>query len=55
MVSANDVSRVFLQSMISRRVVTDKLARVLWAKAVDAVKSNKKPRLFHLRNIDEKT
>ncbi|KAF8509277.1 Nse1 non-SMC component of SMC5-6 complex-domain-containing protein [Gautieria morchelliformis] len=39
MVSSNDVPRLFLQTMISRRVVSDKLARVLWGKCVEAVKA----------------
>ncbi|KAF8522234.1 Nse1 non-SMC component of SMC5-6 complex-domain-containing protein [Hysterangium stoloniferum] len=39
MVSSGDVSRVFLQSIISRRVVSDKIARILWRKCVEAVKA----------------
>jgi len=39
MVSAGDVSRVFLQSIISRRVVSDEMARVLWRKCAEAVKA----------------
>lgn len=38
MVSSNDVARLFLQTMISRRIVSDKLARVLWRKCVEAVR-----------------
>ncbi|KAF8580892.1 hypothetical protein K439DRAFT_1355770 [Ramaria rubella] len=39
MVSVDDVSRVFLQSIMSRRVVSDKLARILWEKSVEAVRA----------------
>ena len=38
MVSENDVQRLFLQAIISRRVVSKKLAQILWEKCVDAVK-----------------
>ncbi|KIJ44016.1 hypothetical protein M422DRAFT_83866, partial [Sphaerobolus stellatus SS14] len=37
--SSNDVGRVFLQSMISRRVISDKLAKTLWKKSIEAVQA----------------
>ncbi|KAI0306508.1 Non-structural maintenance of chromosomes element 1 [Multifurca ochricompacta] len=39
MVSANDVQRLFLQSVISRRVLSADLAKVLWKQSVEAVKA----------------
>lgn len=39
MVAEGDVGRVFLQSIISRRVVSDKLIRVLFKKSIEAVKA----------------
>ena len=39
MVSENDVQRLFLQAIISRRVVTKKLAQILWERCINAVKS----------------
>lgn len=41
MVAEGDVGRVFLQSIISRRVVSDKLIRVLFKKSIEAVKGEK--------------
>ena len=38
MVSSLDVQRLFLQSVISRRVVSADLAKVLWGQCVQAVK-----------------
>jgi non-structural maintenance of chromosomes element 1 len=38
MVSPLDVQRLFLQSVISRRVISADLAKVLWAQCVQAVK-----------------
>ncbi|TCD61082.1 hypothetical protein EIP91_009049 [Steccherinum ochraceum] len=37
MVSADDVQRLFLQAIFSRRIVTQKLALKLWEKCIDAV------------------
>lgn len=37
-VAQSDVGRVFLQSIISRRVISDKLIRVLFRKSIEAVK-----------------
>ncbi|KII88656.1 hypothetical protein PLICRDRAFT_110634 [Plicaturopsis crispa FD-325 SS-3] len=39
MASSNDVQRLFLQAILSRRVVSAKLAKVLYAKCVEAVKA----------------
>ncbi|KAI0797893.1 Nse1 non-SMC component of SMC5-6 complex-domain-containing protein [Abortiporus biennis] len=39
MVSSNDVQKLFLQAIISRRIVSQKLAVKLWEKSVDAVKA----------------
>jgi hypothetical protein len=36
--SADDVQRLFLQALMSRRVVTKALARILLKKCVEAVK-----------------
>ncbi|EPQ58234.1 hypothetical protein GLOTRDRAFT_35587 [Gloeophyllum trabeum ATCC 11539] len=38
MVSSNDVQRLFLQAVISRRVLSYKLAHTVWLKCIDAVK-----------------
>ncbi|KZT26317.1 hypothetical protein NEOLEDRAFT_1155819 [Neolentinus lepideus HHB14362 ss-1] len=38
MVSSSDVRRLFLQAVISRRVLSYKLANVIWRKCIDAVK-----------------
>ncbi|KZP24800.1 hypothetical protein FIBSPDRAFT_909748 [Athelia psychrophila] len=38
MVSSNDVSRLFLQAVLSRGMLSEKLAMTLWAKCIDAVK-----------------
>jgi len=40
MVSSADVERLFLQSVLSRGVMSFKLAQVLWEKCVDAVKAS---------------
>jgi len=39
MVSSSDVRRLFLQAVISRRVLSYKLANVIWRKCIDAVKA----------------
>ncbi|KAF7969019.1 hypothetical protein HWV62_28628 [Athelia sp. TMB] len=39
MVSSNDVQRLFLQAVISRGMLSENLAMVIWAKCVDAVKA----------------
>ncbi|TFK55006.1 hypothetical protein OE88DRAFT_1623283 [Heliocybe sulcata] len=39
MVSSNDVQRLFLQAVISRRVLSYTLAHVIWWKCIDAVKA----------------
>ncbi|KAF9647607.1 hypothetical protein BDM02DRAFT_3097856 [Thelephora ganbajun] len=41
MASADDVQRLFLQALVSRRVVTKSLARILLKKCVEAVKAAK--------------
>lgn len=41
MVSSNDVSRLFLQAVLSRGMLSEKLAMTLWAKCIDAVKGKK--------------
>lgn len=51
MVSSNDVGRLFLQSIISRRVVSDKLAKVLWGKCVEAVKGEALRINFRVTNV----
>jgi len=38
MVSSLDVQRLFLQSAISRRVLSAELAKVIWKQCVEAVK-----------------
>ncbi|KAH9951923.1 Nse1 non-SMC component of SMC5-6 complex-domain-containing protein [Amylocystis lapponica] len=38
MVSSNDVRRLFLQALLSRRVLSQELAVKLWGKCIDAVK-----------------
>ncbi|TFY70411.1 hypothetical protein EVG20_g2601 [Dentipellis fragilis] len=40
MPSADDVPRLFLQSILSRRVVSVDLAKVLWKKSVEAVRAS---------------
>ncbi|KAG6890468.1 hypothetical protein C0992_001515 [Termitomyces sp. T32_za158] len=37
MVSSDDVPRVFLQAILSRAIVSEKLAQALWAKSIDTV------------------
>ncbi|KAG6878709.1 hypothetical protein C0993_011524 [Termitomyces sp. T159_Od127] len=37
MVSSGDVQRVFLQAILSRAIVSEKLAQTLWAKSIDVV------------------
>ncbi|KAL6309242.1 Nse1 non-SMC component of SMC5-6 complex-domain-containing protein [Sparassis latifolia] len=39
MVSSNDVQRLFLQSMLSRRIISQKLALKIWEKCVEAVRA----------------
>jgi len=39
MASSNDVERLFLQAIFSRGVLSEKLARILWAKCVRAVQA----------------
>ncbi|KAI0093959.1 Nse1 non-SMC component of SMC5-6 complex-domain-containing protein [Irpex rosettiformis] len=39
MVSSSDVMRLFLQGIMSRRMVTEKTARKLWQKCIEAVNS----------------
>ncbi|KZT44071.1 hypothetical protein SISSUDRAFT_1039334 [Sistotremastrum suecicum HHB10207 ss-3] len=39
MVSVNDIDRLFLQSILSRRIVSDKLFKLLWMKCKDAAKA----------------
>ena len=38
MVSPLDVQRLFLQSVLSRRVLSADLAKVLWKQSIEAVK-----------------
>jgi hypothetical protein len=40
MVSANDVDRLFLQAVLSRGLMSTKLARVLWQRSVSAVNAS---------------
>ncbi|KAG6903216.1 hypothetical protein C0995_002759 [Termitomyces sp. Mi166 len=37
MASSSDVQRVFLQAILSRAIVSEKLAQTLWTKSIDAV------------------
>ena len=37
-VSSNDVQRLFLQAILSRRILSQKLAAKIWEKCIDAVK-----------------
>lgn len=37
MVSASDVDRLFLQAVLSRGVMSSKLAQLLWEKSIEAV------------------
>ncbi|KAK0483544.1 Nse1 non-SMC component of SMC5-6 complex-domain-containing protein, partial [Armillaria novae-zelandiae] len=39
MVSADDVQRVFLQAILSRGVLSENLAKILWARSVEVVKA----------------
>ncbi|KAI0928564.1 hypothetical protein AcW1_005769 [Taiwanofungus camphoratus] len=39
MVSSNDVQRLFLQAVLSRRALSQKLALKIWEKCIDAVKA----------------
>ncbi|KAG7452591.1 uncharacterized protein BT62DRAFT_1070341 [Guyanagaster necrorhizus] len=39
MVSADDVQRVFLQAVLSRGVLSENLAKILWARSVEVVKA----------------
>ncbi|KAK0459645.1 Nse1 non-SMC component of SMC5-6 complex-domain-containing protein [Desarmillaria tabescens] len=39
MVSADDVQRVFLQAVLSRGVLSENLAKILWARSVQVVKA----------------
>ena len=41
-VSAADVERLFLQAVISRGLLSAKLAQSLWEKSIDAVNGNEK-------------
>lgn len=43
MVSADDVQRVFLQAVLSRGVLSENLAKILWARSIEVVKGN----VFH--------
>ena len=38
MVASGDVQRLFLQSVISRRVLSADLAKALWKQSIEAVK-----------------
>lgn len=38
MVSSADVQRLFLQAILSRRILSQKLAAKIWEKCIDAVK-----------------
>jgi hypothetical protein len=38
MVSSSDVRRLFLQAALSRRILSENLAKILWDKCKDAVK-----------------
>jgi hypothetical protein len=44
-----DVSRLFLQAMLSRGAVTETLARTIWKKCIDTVNGQIYPRnpFFH--------
>ncbi|KAK0450782.1 Nse1 non-SMC component of SMC5-6 complex-domain-containing protein [Armillaria borealis] len=39
MVSADDVQRVFLQAVLSRGVLSENLAKILWARSIEVVKA----------------
>ncbi|KAK0210670.1 Nse1 non-SMC component of SMC5-6 complex-domain-containing protein [Desarmillaria ectypa] len=39
MVSADDVQRIFLQAVLSRGVLSENLAKILWARSVEVVKA----------------
>ena len=45
-VSAADVDRLFLQAILSRGVLSTKLAQALWEKSIDAVNGIKKSRIY---------
>ena len=47
---ADDVERLFLQALISRRVVTKALARILLKKCVEAVKGPSSPYSWRMRS-----
>ena len=55
MVSTSDVDRLFLQAVLSRGVMSSKLAQLLWEKSIEAVNCTLKQYrfsrrfLFHLR------
>jgi hypothetical protein len=49
MVSSNDVQRLFLQAILSRKIVTSTLAHLLHAKCVQAVNGW---RGLHLDSVD---
>ncbi|EKM55550.1 uncharacterized protein PHACADRAFT_256260 [Phanerochaete carnosa HHB-10118-sp] len=38
MVSSNDVQRLYLQAILSRRILSQKLAAQIWYKCAEAVK-----------------
>jgi hypothetical protein len=40
MVSKSDVRRLFLQAVLSRRVIPEKLAKTLWTKCIEAAKGD---------------
>lgn len=40
MVSPNDVRRLFLQAVFSRAIISDKLAKTIWLKSIEAVQGN---------------
>ncbi|KAF9780554.1 Nse1 non-SMC component of SMC5-6 complex-domain-containing protein [Thelephora terrestris] len=53
MVSEDDVQRLFLQALVSRRVVTKPLARILLKKCVEAVKAAKEDLDIHIPDNDD--
>jgi len=53
MVSANDVDRLFLQAVLSRGLMSTKLARVLWQKSVSAVNASNNALNLPQSNDDE--
>jgi non-structural maintenance of chromosomes element 1 len=48
--SPGDVQRLFLQAVLSRRVLSGDLAKVLWRKCIDAVKGVD-PAILEIRNL----